>query len=218
MLTPATQQALQGLRDLHTLKWYVISLLAIVFYIYIVEIKKAKASGNWDAIFAGLTLFGMDFINETWNGWVLHFTQYSAFWTTPGETALRTMVGWNIEIMFMFAISGIIYYHTLTENKDIKILGLPEKWFWAIGYAVFCVFVECLLNIGGLLVWEYPWWNLSFKGVWLIFLIGYFHFYVAIILVLSLKSIRNKILAVSALYGIAIVMNIIGLGILGWTY
>jgi len=120
--------------------------------------------------------------------------------------------------MFMFAISGIIYYHTLTENKDIKILGLPEKWFWAIGYAVFCVFVECLLNIGGLLVWEYPWWNLSFKGVWLIFLIGYFHFYVAIILVLSLKSIRNKILAVSALYGIAIVMNIIGLGILGWTY
>jgi hypothetical protein len=218
MLTPATQQALQGLRDLHTLKWYVISLLAIVFYIYVVEIKKAKASGNWDAIFAGLTLFGMDFINETWNGWVLHFTQYSAFWTTPGETALRTMVGWNIEIMFMFAISGIIYYHTLTENKDIKILGLPEKWFWAIGYAVFCVFVECLLNIGGLLVWEYPWWNLSFKGVWLIFLIGYFHFYVAIILVLSLKSIRNKILAVSALYGIAIVMNIIGLGILGWTY
>jgi hypothetical protein len=218
MLTPATQQALQGLRDLHTLKWYVIPLLAIVFYIYIVEIKKAKASGNWDAIFAGLTLFGMDFINETWNGWVLHFTQYSAFWTTPGETALRTMVGWNIEIMFMFAISGIIYYHTLTENKDIKILGLPEKWFWAIGYAVFCVFVECLLNIGGLLVWEYPWWNLSFKGVWLIFLIGYFHFYVAIILVLSLKSIRNKILAVSALYGIAIVMNIIGLGILGWTY
>lgn len=218
MLTPATQQALQGLRDLHTLKWYVIPLLAIVFYIYVVEIKKAKASGNWDALFAGLTLFGMDFINETWNGWVLHFTQHSAFWTTPGETALRTMVGWNIEIMFMFAISGIIYYHTLTENKDIKILGLPEKWFWAIGYAVFCVFVECLLNIGGLLVWEYPWWNLSFKGVWLIFLIGYFHFYVAIILVLSLKSIRNKILAVSALYGIAIVMNIIGLGILGWTY
>jgi hypothetical protein len=51
----------------------VIPLLAIVFYIYTVEIKKAISSGNWDAIYAGLTLFGMDFINETWNGWVFHF-------------------------------------------------------------------------------------------------------------------------------------------------
>ena len=59
----------------------------------------------------------MDFFNETWNGWVFHFTNHSAFWTTPGDTALRTMIGWNIEIMFMFAISGIIYYHTLEEKR-----------------------------------------------------------------------------------------------------
>ena len=63
MPTPASQMALDGLRDLTTLKWYVIPLLAIVFYIYTAEIQKAKRSGNWDAIYAGLTLFGMDFIN-----------------------------------------------------------------------------------------------------------------------------------------------------------
>ena len=132
MPTPASQLALQGLRDLTTLKWYVIPLLAIVFYIYTVEIKKAKKTGNWDAIYAGLTLFGVDFFNETWNGWVFHFTQHSAFWTTPGETALRTMVGWNIEIMFMFAISGIIYYNTLSDDRDEIILGLPDRWFWRL--------------------------------------------------------------------------------------
>ena len=33
MPTPASQLALEGLRDLTTLKWYVIPLLAIVFYI-----------------------------------------------------------------------------------------------------------------------------------------------------------------------------------------
>jgi hypothetical protein len=33
MPTPASQMALDGLRDLTTLKWYVIPLLAIVFYI-----------------------------------------------------------------------------------------------------------------------------------------------------------------------------------------
>ncbi len=32
-MTPASQQALEGLRDLSTLKWYVIPLLAIVFHI-----------------------------------------------------------------------------------------------------------------------------------------------------------------------------------------
>jgi hypothetical protein len=63
MPTPASQMALEGLRDLTTLKWYVIPLLAIVFYIYTAETQKARRSGNWDAIYAGLTLFGVDFIN-----------------------------------------------------------------------------------------------------------------------------------------------------------
>ncbi|MDA8141363.1 MAG: hypothetical protein M0036_22190 [Desulfobacteraceae bacterium] len=218
MPTAASQRALEGLRDLSTLQWYVIPLLAIVFYIYTIEIKKARASGNWDAVLAGLTLFGMDWINETWNGWAFHLTQRSALWTAPGPTALRTMVGWNIEIMFMFAICGIIFFNSLADGRDTKILGLSDRWFWAISYSAFCVFVECLLNMGGLLVWEYSWWNLSFKGVWLIFLFGYFHFFVAIIVVLGLNTLRARIWAVSSLYVIAVIGNVIGLGILGWTY
>jgi hypothetical protein len=218
MPTPASMQALKNLRDLTTLEWYVIPLLAITFYIYTSEIKKARHSGNWDAVFAGLTVFGMDFINETWNGWVFHLTQHSALWTAPGDTALRTMVGWNIEIMFMFAISGIIFYNTLSENRDARIMGIPDRWFWAIGYSVFCVFVECLLNMGGHLVWEYPWWNRSFKGVWLIFFFGYFHFYVAAIIVIGLEKIKTKIMVVSSLYAIAIVANAVAMGLLGWTY
>jgi hypothetical protein len=218
MRTEASELALQGLRDLTTLQWYVIPVLAIVFYIYTFEIKRAKKSGNWNAIYAGLTVFGMDFINETWNGWVFHLTQRSAFWTAPGETALRTMVGWNIEIMFMFAISGLIYYNTLSEDPKEKIMGLPNRWFWAIGYSLFCVFVECLLNAGGLLVWEYPFWYRSFAGVWLIFFFGYFHFYVAALLVIGMKTHRSKIITISTLYAIAIVANTICLGFLGWVY
>lgn len=217
-MTQASIQALEGLRDLSTLKWYVIPLLAIVFYIYTAEMKKARETGNWNAIFAGLTVFGMDCINETWNGWVLHFSQRSAFWTAPGETALRTMVGWNIEIIFMFLISGIIYYNTLSDKKEDRIMGVPNRWFWAIAYSVFCVFVECLLNKGGHLVWEYDFWNRSFKGVWLIFLIGYLHFYVAALLVIGMKSDRNKIITIGSLYSIAGMANIFGLGIMGWTY
>jgi hypothetical protein len=217
-MTEASLKALENIRDLTMLKWYVIPLLAIVFYIYTLEIKKAKDSKNWNAVFAGLTVFGMDFINETWNGWVLHFTGWSALWTAPGDTALRTMVGWNIEIMFMFAISGIIYYNTISEDKQEKVLGIPNQWFWAIGYSVFCVFVECFLNQGGHLVWEYPFWSRSFKGVWLIFLFGYFHFYVAALLVINMKTIKTKLITITSLYTIAILANIFGLGIMKWQY
>ena len=217
-MTEASQRALVGLRDLTTLQWYVIPLLAIVFYIYTVEIKKARRSGNWDAVLAGLTVFGMDFFNETWNGWVFHLTQRSAFWTTPGPTALRTMMGWNIEIMFMFAISGIVFYHSLADDPKQRILGIPDRWFWAIGYSVFCVVVECGLNMGGHLVWEYSFWNRSLGGVWLIFFFGYFHFYVAAILVLRLKTIKRRLFAIGCIYAVPIVANVVALGCLGWVY
>ena len=217
-MTSASQQALIGLRDLSTLKWYVIPLLAFVFYVYVTEIKKARQSGNWDAIFAGLTILGIDFINETWNGLVFHFTQRAAFWTTPGETALRTMVGWNIEIIFMFSLLGIVYYHSLLDNKVIKILGIPNRWAIAIGYAAFCVFVECLLNLGGHLVWEYPWWNRTFAGIWLIFLFGYFHFFLGAIFVISLKKLKHKIATVGTIWLIPIVVNFVTWRLLDWNY
>jgi hypothetical protein len=217
-MTAATQQALCGLRDLSMIKWYIIPLLAIVFYIYTREIKEAQKTKDWNAVLAGLTIFGVDFFNETWNGWVMYLTQRSAFWTTPGDTALRTLVGWNIEIMFMFLLLGIIYYHTLSESKKAKILGLPEKWFWAIGFSVFCVFIECVLNIGGQLVWEYPFWYLSFKGVWLIFFFGYFHFFCFAILVISLKSMKAKLTTVGIIYAVPVLMNIAALGFWGWRY
>ncbi len=217
-MTEASLKALDRIRDLSTLKWYVIPLLAIVLYIYARETKKARKKGNWDAVIAGLTLFGMDFFNETWNGWVLNVTGRSAFWTTPGETALRTLVGWNIEIMFMFAIAGIVFYYTCSEDPAERILGLPNRWFWAVGFTAFCVFVECVLNLGGLLVWEYPFWKLSLGGVWLIALFGYFEFFAAINLVLGIKALRSRLLVVGAIYAVPIVMNVIGFGILRWNY
>jgi len=217
-MTPATQQALTGLRDLTTLQWYIIPLMAIVFYIYTREIREAKLTRDWNAVLAGLTIFGADFFNETWNGWFMHLSQRSAVWTAPGPTALRTLVGWNIEIMFMFLILGIVYYHTLSESKKEKILGLPEKWFWAIGYSIFCVFIECILNIGGHLVWEYQYWRLSFEGVWLIFLIGYFEFFCLAVLVISLKTLKAKLTTVGIIYAVPVVMNILALGIWNWRY
>jgi hypothetical protein len=216
--TEASQRALEGLRDLHTLKWYIVPLVGLVIYIYAKEIKKSRDTANWLPILAALTLFGCDFFNETWNGWVFHLSNRSAVWTTPGDTALRVMVGWNIEIILTFALFGLVFYHSLLPDRDRKILGLPNRWFMAILFAVFAVFIEVVLNIGGQLVWEYPWWNRSFGGIWLIFLLGYFYWFVAIIIMLDLKTLKNKLIFVGAIYAVPIIMNIIGLGILRWEY
>ncbi len=217
-MTDATLAAFDGLRDLSLIKWYAIPLLALVFYVYTREIKEARKNGNWNAVLAGLTVFGVDFFNETWNSWVMVLTGRSAFWTTPGDTALRVFVGWNLEIIFMFLILGIIYYHTLSESTTERILGIPEKWFWAVAFSAFCVFVECLLNMGGHLVWEYPFWNLSFGGVWLIFLIGYFHFFCFAILVITRKTLKAKLMILGVIYAVPIIMNVLALGLLGWKY
>jgi hypothetical protein len=214
----ATIQALEGLRDLSTLEWYIIPLLLVVIYIYNKESSKARETGNWNPVFAALTVLGLDFFNETWNGWVMALTQRSAVWTVPGPTALRVFVGWNIEIIFMFTLLGFAYYYFLSKNHDRKILGLNEKWFVAILCTLLAVFVECILNVAGLLIWEYQWWNLSFRGIWLILLVGYFLFFAGAAVVISLKNIRQKITFVSCVYLVPIVMNIIGFGFLGLVY
>jgi len=205
--TPASLEALSKLRQLNPdTGWYIVTLLVIVLYIYGVEIKKARETNNWSTIFAGLTILGLDLINEIWNALVFAFSDYSAFWTTPSASGFIILIGWNIEIAFMFSIAGIVFAKFLPEDKNQKFLGLPNRWTWAIGFTIFSVFVECLLNIGGYLIWEYPWWDLSLGGIWLIFLIGYFPFFVGAFYVYDLPERKDKIKVVGVIYGISIIL------------
>ena len=203
--TAASLEALSKLRQLNPVTgWYVVTLLVIVLYIYGVEIKKARETNNWSTVFAGLTLLGLDLINEIWNGLVFAFSNYSAFWTTPGASAYIILIGWNIEIAFMFSIGGIVFAKFLSGDKEKKILGLPNRWAMAIGFTLFSVFVEILLNWGNYLIWEYVWWN--WYNPVLIFLIGYFHFFVGAFYVYDLPKRKDKIKVVGIIYGIAVVL------------
>ena len=203
--TAASQEALDKLRELNPeFGWYVIPLLVLVLYIYGVEIKNARETGNWSTVFAGLTLLGLDLINEIWNGLIFAFTNYSAFWTTPGASAYIILIGWNIEIAFMFSIAGIVFTKFLPDDKNKKLLGLPNRWANAIGFTIFSVFVEILLNSGNYLIWEYPWWH--WYNPILIFLIGYFHFFVGTFYVYDLPDRKSKARAVVMIYAIGVVL------------
>ena len=217
-MTESARLALVGLRDFTTLQWYVVPLLALVFYVYVVEIRDARSTGNWDAVIAGVTLFGADFVNESINGWIFALSGYSALWLAPGPSALRTMVGWNIEIMFMFAIAGILYYKSIDADPKVTVLGLPNRWFWALFYSAVSVIVELGLNRGGLLVWDYRWWNRGLVEVLPIFVFGYLWFYLAAKYAIERPTLRAKVRVPATLFAIAVLLNVVGLGLLGWHY
>jgi len=206
----STRQILSVLRDGSHFQWYVIPLLAFVFYVYAVEVEKR----NWNLVLAGLAFWGMDWFNEIWNGLVLHFTNYAPVWGTPGRSAFVILAGLNIEIMFMFAVAGIIWARLLLPDKKAKILGVPNRWFVAIAGSAFSVLVEYFLNAAHALIWEYSWWN---RGApWLIFLFGYLTFFIVAFWVYDMESIKKKLWTVSGLWGFDILCLILFVGIMKW--
>jgi hypothetical protein len=46
----------------------------------------------------------------------------------------------------------------------------------------------------------------------------HFHFYVAIIIVIGMKTDRSKIITIAGIYAVAILMNVFGLWLMGWVY
>ncbi|HEX7363549.1 MAG TPA: hypothetical protein VF366_00045 [Dehalococcoidia bacterium] len=209
-MTESAQQALSILRDGGQFQWYVITLFALVVYVYANEIERR----NWSLVFAGLAFWGMDWFNEIWNGLVFHFTQYAPVWGAPGQTAYLILIGLNIEICFMFAIAGIAFSKLLPKDKKLKILGIPNRLLMAIVGSIFCVFVEILLNSVGALTWDYPWWNVGVP--WLIFLIGYLPFFLVAFWVFDMESVKKKLITVGSILGFDLICLILFMGILKW--
>jgi hypothetical protein len=209
-MTESASQALAILRDPSQFQWYVITLLAFVFYVYTTEVAQRR----FDLVLAGLAFWGMDWINEIVNGLVFHFTGYAPIWGAPGKTAYLILIGLNIEIMFMFAVSGIIWAKMLPPDRKTKILGLPNRWFIAVAGAVFCVFVECLLNGVGALTWDYTWWSRS--APWLIFLFGYLTFFIVAFWVHDMKTVKAKLIAVGTIWAIVILSLVLFIPVLRW--
>ena len=210
MPTESASQALSILRDGSLFQWYVIPLFALVVYVYAAEMERQ----NWSLIFAGLAFWGMDWFNEIWNGLVFHFTNQAPVWGAPGKTAYLILIGLNIEICFMFFISGIVFSKMLPRDKRLKIAGIPNRLLFAVAGSIFCVFVEVLLNALGALTWEYPWWDAN--SPWLIFLIGYLPFFLVSFWVYDMETIKKKAITVGAILGVDIAALVVFMGILNW--
>jgi hypothetical protein len=209
-MTASAHQALLILRDSGQFQWYIIPFLTLVALVYASEIQKK----NWNIVFAGLTYFGLDLLIEIINSLIFHFTQYAPVWGTPGKTAYLLLIGMNIEICFMFALIGIVMSKLLPEDKNYRILGIPGRIVVALCAAAVCAFFEVLLNIIGILTWEYPWWNKGASS--LIIMSGYFLFFMISFRVHDMEKIWKKITTTGSIFIIDAVCIIIFGVVLKW--
>jgi hypothetical protein len=141
----------------------------------------------------------MDWANEIANALVLHFDGHAALWTVTGNIELRDPDRADVEISLFFAINGVIFAKLLPKDRDVRILGLPNRWALAIGLSLVSVGVELLLHADGVFHWYYWWWNVATFPVIVVF--GYLTFYVVAFWVHDMASRARQIRVVGTLAG-----------------
>lgn len=164
-MTEASKQMLENLRNTDNLQWYIVPFIVLIIYVYVSEIGKKKYS----AVLLGIYSFSSGWILEIVNALVLHFTQRSALWTTPGRSSFVIYAGWNFEIFVLAALGGLIVIKSLPEDRNLKIFGISNRIVMPILWSIFAVAIEITLNFTGMLVWEYKFWswpNIYFMVIW----------------------------------------------------
>ncbi|MDN3577714.1 hypothetical protein QWZ03_13115 [Chitinimonas viridis] len=210
MIAPSAAQAQALLRDPSHFQWYVIPLLLLVIHAY----GEQAAEKRWSVVLGGIAFWLMDWINEIWNGLLLHFSGYAPAWATPGGSAYVILVGLNIEICLMFAIMGLYAVRTLPADRSLKLLGINNRWLLAVVSSVLCVLVEYGLNHIGALTWEWRGWNT--QAPWLIWLIGYLPFFLVAYWVHDMPSRKRQLAVVGGLATTVLCALVLFIGVLGW--
>ena len=200
-----TQQALDILRSGENFQWYVITLLALVIYIYTNEYSKK----NWKGIAAGLSLYLVHWFFEILNALIQHFSGH-ALWTVPTGTSFLILVGVGIELSFMFAVAGLVLSKLLPQDPKQKILGINNRIFFAIMNAALFSFIEIFLAMTPAFHWVYSWW-----GAIPVFITVYIPFFVASFLCYDWPPKKQR-LFIGVLFAVDALMLIVFAGLLKW--
>jgi hypothetical protein len=205
-----THEAERLLRAPGHLNWSTVTLLALVVYVYAVEVERR----NWDAILAGLAFWLMDWFNELINALVLHVNGNAALWTVTGTSSYVILIGLTIEISLFFAINGIVFVKLLPPDPRTRILGIPNRWAIAIALSLVSVGVELLLHADGVFHWYYSWWNVASFPV--IVLLGYLTFYVVAFVVYDAPRRSTQLAIVGGLAALDLTLGLVLGPALGW--
>jgi hypothetical protein len=205
-----TREAERLLRAHGQLDWAVVTLLALVVYVYAVEVERRA----WSVVLAGLTFWLMDWANEIVNALVLHFNGNAALWTVTGRTSFLILIGLTVELTLFFAINGVVFVKLLPADRSARILGVPNRWALALALSLVSVGVELLLRANGVFHWYYAWWNVASFPVIVVF--GYLTFYVVTFWVYDMRERSRQVRVVAALAAANLTAGIVFGPILGW--
>ena len=200
-----TQQALSILRSGENFHWGVITLLALVIYIYTNEYSK----GNFKGIAAGVSLYLVHWFYEILNALIQHFSGH-ALWTVPTGTSFLILIGVGIELSFMFAVAGLVLSKLLPKDPDAKILGINNRIFMAVANAALFSVIEIFLAQTPAFHWVYPWW-----GSLPVFITVYIPFFIVSFRCYDWQPKLQRTV-IGVLFALDLAMMVSFAGVLGW--
>ena len=197
------------LRDPSHFEWSVVLLLAIVFYLYTVEVERQR----FDVLAAGLAVWLADWLNEILNSVVLHVSDRAPLWAETGQTSYQFLIGLNIETSLFFAVFGLVFAKSLPADRAKRILGMPNRLAIGLGYSLIAVAIEVVLNDWGYLNWDYWWWSWPF--VPLIVVVGYLWFFLFAGYVFDRPTNRARFRVLALLAALNVALAVV-FGLAGW--
>ena len=179
-------------RSTDNFNWTFIFILAVVFYVYWSEIHKK----NYQAVFAGLALYGVHWLYEITNAIIGKISGYPLWSVSNDSTTFILLIGVSWELSMMFSLAGIISFKMMPQDRTKryfakgKFKGISCKLMVAIEMALlFALFESFLAGTAGgsKFIWVYPWW-----GVIPVFITTYIPFFLASNYVPDMKpKVRN---------------------------
>ncbi len=191
-------------RDTGNFNWTFIFILAVVFYVYWNEFHKK----NYDAIFAGLALYGVHWMYEIVNAIIGKVSGYPLWAVSNASSTFVLLKGVSWELSMMFSLAGIISFKMLPHDRTKHYFargnfkGFDCRWVGALGMALLFALFESFLagTTNNSFIWVYQWW-----GVLPVFITTYIPFFLASNYVPDMKP-KTRLIFLASLWGTVVVL------------
>ena len=197
-------------RDTTNFNWTFIFILAVVFYVYWSELHKK----NYEAVFAGLALYGVHWLYEIMNAIIGKASGYPLWAVSNASSTFILLEGVSWELSMMFSLAGIISFKMMGQDRDKRMFTFKGKWkgisnrlVVAIEMALLFALFEAFLaatNGGLTFIWVYKWW-----GVLPVFITTYVPFFLASNYVCDFKPKVRKIFLISLWSLVAVLLAVL---------
>ena len=185
-----------AVRSTENFNWTFIFILAVVFYVYWSELHKK----NYEAVFAGLALYGVHWLYEICNAIIAHIFGYPLWAVSNQSTTFILLIGVCWELSMMFSLAGIISFKMMPQDRTKRYFakdgrkGVSCKLVVALEMALLFALFESFLagTSNHSFIWVYKWW-----GVLPVFITTYVPFFLASNYVPDMEpSARKKFLII----------------------